>query len=168
MITFLTLTYTFTAWRAYAKGDWRRNINACMHQEYSPSLIAPRLKRINNDIDIRFNVNTHCLWRQTWYIINYIIINLFNFFRYYKSPPSHTVIRIHLISLSYHILVFFSHLILVLWSKCHYLSEWADSFNQYRKHDNPSEQQAESKLPDHRPRIIDVVRQLEHLPTGEQ
>jgi len=26
--------------------------------------------------------------------------------RYYKSPPFHTVIRIHLISLSYHILVF--------------------------------------------------------------
>jgi len=30
---------------------------------------------------------------------------LFNFFRHYRSPPFHTVIRIHLISLSYHILV---------------------------------------------------------------
>jgi len=32
-------------------------------------------------------------------------MNLFNFFRHYKSPPFHTVIRIHLISLSYHNLV---------------------------------------------------------------
>jgi len=32
-------------------------------------------------------------------------ISLFNFFRHYKSPPFHSVIRIHLISLSYHILV---------------------------------------------------------------
>jgi len=32
-------------------------------------------------------------------------MNLFNFFRHYKSPPFHTVIRVHLISLSYHILV---------------------------------------------------------------
>jgi len=39
-----------------------------------------------------------------------------NFFRHYKSP-FHIVIRIHLISLSHHILVF-CHLILVLWSKC--------------------------------------------------
>jgi len=38
-------------------------------------------------------------------------------FRHFKSPLTHTVIRIHLISLSYHILVF-CHLILVLWSKC--------------------------------------------------
>jgi len=30
---------------------------------------------------------------------------LFNFFRHYKSPLFHIVIRIHLISLSYHILV---------------------------------------------------------------
>jgi len=43
-----------------------------------------------------------------------VVINLFNFFRHYKSPPFHIVIRIHLISLSY-ILVFFSHLILVLY-----------------------------------------------------
>jgi len=34
-----------------------------------------------------------------------VVINLFSFFRHYKSPPFHTVIRIHLISLSYHILV---------------------------------------------------------------
>jgi len=34
-----------------------------------------------------------------------VVINLFNFFRHYKSPPFHTVIRIHLISLLYHILV---------------------------------------------------------------
>jgi len=33
-----------------------------------------------------------------------VVINLFNFFSHYKSP-FHTVIRIHLISLSYHILV---------------------------------------------------------------
>jgi len=32
------------------------------------------------------------------------VINLFNFFRLFKSSPFHTVIRIHLISLSYHIL----------------------------------------------------------------
>jgi len=40
------------------------------------------------------------------------VINLFIFFSRYKSPPFHTVIRIHLISLSCHILVFFlqSHL----------------------------------------------------------
>jgi len=30
---------------------------------------------------------------------------MFNFFRHYKSPPFHSVIRIHLISFSYHILV---------------------------------------------------------------
>jgi len=30
---------------------------------------------------------------------------LFNFFRHYKSPPFHFLIRIHLISLSYHISV---------------------------------------------------------------
>jgi len=34
-----------------------------------------------------------------------VVINLFNFFRHYKSPPFHTVIRIHLISLSCPILV---------------------------------------------------------------
>jgi len=34
-----------------------------------------------------------------------VVINLFNFFRHYISPPFHSVIRIHLISLSYHILV---------------------------------------------------------------
>jgi len=34
-----------------------------------------------------------------------VVINLFNFFRHYKSPPFHSVIRIHFISLSYHILV---------------------------------------------------------------
>jgi len=34
-----------------------------------------------------------------------VVINLFNFFRHYKSPQFHSVIRIHLISLSYHILV---------------------------------------------------------------
>jgi len=33
-----------------------------------------------------------------------VVINLFNFFRHYKSPPTHSVIRIHLILLSYHIL----------------------------------------------------------------
>jgi len=33
-----------------------------------------------------------------------VVINLFNFFRHYKSP-FHILIRIHLISLSYHILV---------------------------------------------------------------
>jgi len=37
--------------------------------------------------------------------MNKWVINLFKFFRHYKSPPFHTVIRIHLISLSYHILV---------------------------------------------------------------
>jgi len=41
-----------------------------------------------------------------------VVINLFNSFRHYKSPPFHTVIRIHLISLSYYILVFLpSHFI---------------------------------------------------------
>jgi len=30
---------------------------------------------------------------------------LFNFFRHYKSPPFHFLIRIYLISLSYHISV---------------------------------------------------------------
>jgi len=34
-----------------------------------------------------------------------VVINLFNFFRQYKSPPFHTVIRIHLILFSFHILV---------------------------------------------------------------
>jgi len=34
-----------------------------------------------------------------------MVINFFNFFRHYKCPPFHTVIRIHLFSLSYHILV---------------------------------------------------------------
>jgi len=39
-----------------------------------------------------------------------VVINLFNFFRH-LSPLFHTVIRMHLISLSYHILVFLpSHL----------------------------------------------------------
>jgi len=33
------------------------------------------------------------------------VIDFFNYFRHYKSPSFHTVIRIHLISLSYHILV---------------------------------------------------------------
>jgi len=33
-----------------------------------------------------------------------VVINLFQFFRHYKSP-FYSVIRIHLISLSYHILV---------------------------------------------------------------
>jgi len=51
-----------------------------------------------------------CLYEQ-------VVINLFNFFTLYKSPPFHTFIRIHLISLSYHILTFCS-LILFLWSKC--------------------------------------------------
>jgi len=37
--------------------------------------------------------------------LSIVVINLFNFFRPYKSPPFHTVIRIHLISLSYYILV---------------------------------------------------------------
>jgi len=36
-----------------------------------------------------------------------VVINLFNFFRHYKSP-FHTVIRILLTSLSYHILVIFA------------------------------------------------------------
>jgi len=30
---------------------------------------------------------------------------MFNYFKHYKSPSFHTVIHIHLISLSYHILV---------------------------------------------------------------
>jgi len=34
-----------------------------------------------------------------------VVINLFTFFRHCKSPPFHTVVRIHLFSLSYHILV---------------------------------------------------------------
>jgi len=34
-----------------------------------------------------------------------VIINVFNFFRHYKSPPFHFLIRIRLISLSYHISV---------------------------------------------------------------
>jgi len=34
-----------------------------------------------------------------------MVIILFNFFRHYTSPPFHTVIRVHLISLSNHILV---------------------------------------------------------------
>jgi len=38
--------------------------------------------------------------------MNYDVINLLNLFRHYKSPPFHTVIRIHLISLFSHILVF--------------------------------------------------------------
>jgi len=36
-----------------------------------------------------------------------VVIKFFNSFRHYKSPPFHTVIRIHLTSLSYHILVIF-------------------------------------------------------------
>jgi len=47
-----------------------------------------------------------------------VLWNMFNFFRHYKSPPFHTVICIHLISLSYHILDF-CHFILVLWTKCY-------------------------------------------------
>jgi len=58
--------------------------------------------QINVDTDIILAVDVACG----------MVINLFNFFRHYKSPPFHTVIRIHLISLSYHILVF-CHLILV-------------------------------------------------------
>jgi len=38
----------------------------------------------------------------------FLVINLFNFFRHYKLPPFHTVIRIHLISHSYRILVYFA------------------------------------------------------------
>jgi len=38
-------------------------------------------------------------------------INLFNIIRHYKSPQFHTVIRIHLISLSLHILISPSHFI---------------------------------------------------------
>jgi len=34
-----------------------------------------------------------------------VVINFFNFFKHYKTPPFHTVIRIHLISLSNRILV---------------------------------------------------------------
>jgi len=44
-----------------------------------------------------------CLW---CVFVVWKVINLFNFFRNFKSPLFHTVIRIHLISLSYHILVF--------------------------------------------------------------
>jgi len=35
-----------------------------------------------------------------------VVINLFKFFRHYKWPPFHTAIRIHLISLPSHTLVF--------------------------------------------------------------
>jgi len=38
-------------------------------------------------------------------MLGYLTCNLFNFFRQYKSPPFHTVIRIQLNWLSYHILV---------------------------------------------------------------
>jgi len=34
-----------------------------------------------------------------------VVINLFHFFSHYKSSPFHTIIRIHLILLSYRILV---------------------------------------------------------------
>jgi len=44
-----------------------------------------------------------------------VVINLFNFFRHYKLPPFHTVIRIHLISSLYHILVV-CHLVMFLWT----------------------------------------------------
>jgi len=48
----------------------------------------------------------------------WISIHLFvQLFRHYNSPIFRTVIRVHLISLSCHILVF-CHLILFLWSKC--------------------------------------------------
>jgi len=40
-----------------------------------------------------------------------VFINLFNFFRHYKSDPMRTVIRIHLISLSSHLLAVPSHFI---------------------------------------------------------
>jgi len=42
---------------------------------------------------------------QFWWINVYIYNNVVNFFRHYKSPLFHTVIRILLISLSFHILV---------------------------------------------------------------
>jgi len=49
-----------------------------------------------------------------------------NFFRHYKSPPFHTVIRIHLISLSYHILVILpSHFSSVEQMLMLMLSEWS-------------------------------------------
>jgi len=49
------------------------------------------------------HANFYVIWLVSVY--DYVVINLFNFFRHYKSHPFHTVIRIHLILLSYHILV---------------------------------------------------------------
>jgi len=76
-----------------------------------------------------------------------VVINLFNFCKQYKSPPFHTIIRIHLISLSYHILVSFpSHvssmeqmLMLILMLMCmtalcdiYYRDQpWLQSFHLY-------------------------------------
>jgi len=49
------------------------------------------------------HANFYVIWLVS--VSEYVVNNLFNFFRHNKSPPFHTVIRIHLISLSYHILV---------------------------------------------------------------
>jgi len=38
-------------------------------------------------------------------VYDYVVINVFNFKEHYKSPPFHTVIRIHFVSLISHILV---------------------------------------------------------------
>jgi len=55
------------------------------------------------------HANLYFIWPVSFH--EWVVINLFNIFRHYKSPPFHTVIRIHLISLSYHILVLPSHFI---------------------------------------------------------
>jgi len=49
------------------------------------------------------HANFYVIWLVSIY--EWVVNNLFNFFRHYKSPPFHSVIRIHRISLSYHILV---------------------------------------------------------------
>jgi len=49
------------------------------------------------------HANLYVTWLVSVY--EYMVINFFNLFGHYKSPPFHSVICIHLISLSYHIVV---------------------------------------------------------------
>jgi len=51
-----------------------------------------------------------------WFLTVNEFIKVFNYYRHHKSPLFHTVIRIHLISLSCHILVFWPSHVIYYWA----------------------------------------------------
>jgi len=83
-----------------------------------PFLLSLYLPKLSQDWYIRYGLHcfisyTFCNDSLSFYACQFFfhlcqwisVINLFNFFRQFKSSPFHIVIPIHLISLSYHILV---------------------------------------------------------------